>query len=66
MYIKDVLKGKRNTQQGTTEKQQEHQECMTRCQRAPKTLKVHNVSTTMHNKEVSNNTKNTRGGVEQT
>jgi hypothetical protein len=27
---------------------------------------VHNVSTTMHNKEVSNNTKNTQGGVEKT
>jgi len=39
---------------------------MRRCQRAPKTLKMHNVSTTMHNKEVSNNTKNTQGGVEKT
>ncbi len=40
---------------------------MTRCRRTLKAPKVHNkVSITMHNKEVSNNIKNTQqGGVEK-
>ncbi len=40
---------------------------MTRCRRTLKAPKVHNkVSITMHNKELSNNIKNTQqGGVEK-